>query len=415
MCYDWITMHRIPYIILALSALPACHSLLAQGTGKMETIYSFEAPPGPAYPAAGPTISPSGVIYGTTFGGGIGTDCGYFNCGTVYELTRPASPGEAWTETTLHSFTNGGDGAWPTTDLVFGAGGTLYGWNDIGAFELTPPSSPSGPWTESIIYTFEGPPKDGGLPAGDLAIGKNGSLYGTTERGGTYDLGTVFQLTPPVSAGGAWTFGLMYSFRGDGDGTYPGAGVVVGDKGAIYGTTAQGGTLGFGTIFGLDLVSGVWEEKVLASLGSNGVGYPDGLVRGHNGALYGQSGFGAFKATPPAAPGGAWTVESLGGPGDSGSQSVAISASGAIYLTTPYGGTSTACGVSNGCGALYELLPPTSPGGTWPSVLLHSFTGQHGDGYQPNSRLVVAKTGAVYGTTYYGGGNFFGTVFRYTP
>ena len=60
-------------------------------------------------------------------------------------------------------------------------------------------------------------------------------------------------------------------------------------------------------------------------------------------------------------------------------------------------------------------MPPASPGGAWTLVVLHNFTGQQGDGYQPNAGLVVTKNGAVYGTTYYGGDNFFGTVFRYTP
>jgi uncharacterized repeat protein (TIGR03803 family) len=96
-------------------------------------------------------------------------------------------------------------------------------------------------------------------------------------------------------------------------------------------------------------------------------------------------------------------------------QSMAIGATGAIYWTTPSGGTSTACGVSFGCGTLNELMPPTSAGGTWTPVVLHNFTGQHGDGYQPNPALAVTKNGTVYGTTCYGGDNFFGTVFRYTP
>jgi uncharacterized repeat protein (TIGR03803 family) len=247
-----------------------------------------------------------------------------------------------------------------------------------------------------------------------LAIGKNGSLYGTTYSNGTYNQGTVFELTPPASPGGAWAFSLIYSFRGDGDGILPQAGVVVGDNGAIYGTTGQGGALGYGTVFGLNLVAGVWEEKVLVSMDQD-MAYPTGLARGHNSVLYGQCSSGMFKATPPAAGGSAWTVQPLGSPYYTGSQSLTISASGVIYFTTPDGGSSTACGTSQGCGTLTEMLPPASPDGIWTSVVLHNFTGQHGDGYRPNPGLVATKTGAVYGTTYYGGDNFFGTVFRYTP
>jgi hypothetical protein len=72
-------------------------------------------------------------------------------------------------------------------------------------------------------------------------------------------------------------------------------------------------------------------------------------------------------------------------------------------------------GGAAGCGTLSELIPPTSPGGPWTYALLHSFTGQHGDGCQPNGGLAITKDGSVYGTTNYGGANFFGTAFRYTP
>ena len=189
-------------LAIALIVLPAGHSLWAQ-TGKMETIYSFEAPPSATYPAAGPIISDSDVIYGTTSAGGTTTGCGYFNCGTVYELNRPASPGGPWTETTLYSF-GGFSGSDPQTGLVLGAGGKLYGWNRNAAFELTPPVSPGGPWTETTLYGFQGSPIDGGSPTGGMAIAADGSIYGATHSGGTYNLGTVFELTPPAS-GTDWT------------------------------------------------------------------------------------------------------------------------------------------------------------------------------------------------------------------
>jgi uncharacterized repeat protein (TIGR03803 family) len=258
----------------------------------METIYSFEAPPRATYPAAGPIFSQGGVIYGTTSAGGVNYSCGsFFNCGTVYELAPPASTGGAWTETTLYSFNNGA-GVEPITSVVLGAGGKLYGWAPNGnygngaVYDLTPPASAGGAWTETLLYSFQGPPNDGGTPVGNLAIGENGSLYGATAFGGTYDQGTVFELAPPASAGSYWVPTVLYSFRGDGDGTNPGAGVAIGENGAIYGTTEGGGALGFGTVFALNLAAGVWEEKVLVSMGST-LDRPVGIALAHNGALDG--------------------------------------------------------------------------------------------------------------------------------
>ena len=48
-----------------------------------------------------------------------------------------------------------------------------------------------------------------------LTPGGDGNLYGTTEYGGTYDEGTVFQVT---TAGAVTT---LYSFTGEGDGAFP--------------------------------------------------------------------------------------------------------------------------------------------------------------------------------------------------
>ena len=411
-------MKRTAHLAFALIVSSALHGLWAQ-TGGTETIYSFVAPPGATYPAAGVIVSPDDVIYGTTIGGGTVSSCGYFNCGTLYELTRPATAGDPWVENTLYSFDGGYGGELPFARLVFGAGGTLFGLAQGGSgygtvFELTPPSSPGGAWTFALVYNFQGPPVDGGTPVGNLSMGKDGSLYGATHGGGTYNLGTVFKLTPGAQ-GQAWTLTTLYNFRGDGDGIYPSAGVVIGNNGAIYGTTTQGGAYGYGAVYGLNYISDAWQEKVLVSLNPP-MNIPVGLAIGKNGALFCQYDYGIFKATPPPAAGGAWTVQSLyNGGWYTYVETMTLGPDGAIYWTTPSGGYSTACGVSAGCGALNKLTPPASPGGAWTYDLLHSFTGQHGDGYQPNGGLAVSKNGSVYGTTYYGGDNFFGTAFRYTP
>jgi uncharacterized repeat protein (TIGR03803 family) len=80
-------------------------------------------------------------LYGTTVGGGNIT-C---NCGTVFKLT-PSSEGK-WTESVLHNFLSGNDGANPQTSLLLDTTGDLYGTtfeggnhNSYGtAFEITAP------------------------------------------------------------------------------------------------------------------------------------------------------------------------------------------------------------------------------------------------------------------------------------
>jgi uncharacterized protein (TIGR03437 family) len=64
-------------------------------------------------------------------------------------------------------------------------------------FSLTPPLNPGGAWTEATLHNFTGG-ADGGLPSPQLAIGSDGTLYGTTYEGGSAGVGTVFAIKIPV-------------------------------------------------------------------------------------------------------------------------------------------------------------------------------------------------------------------------
>src|SRR5579862_366069 len=102
---------------------------------------------------------------------------------------------------TLYTFgANGLGGATPNGALVFDINGNLYGETTNGGatsggvvFELTP--SQTG-WQQTVLHTFTGGFLDGFGPSGGLAIDANGNLYGTTESGGSGDLGVVFELSP---------------------------------------------------------------------------------------------------------------------------------------------------------------------------------------------------------------------------
>ncbi len=158
----------------------------------------------------------------------------------------------AQTYSTLYDFATSPDTGYPSGNLIMDTGGNLYGTGSIGGanqrgavFQLSPPSSPGGAWKETVIHSFT-PGGDGTGPFGQLAIDKAGNLYGVTYSGGNNSCvsgcGVVFKLKPPTTQGGAWSYRIMYTFMGGSDGFYPGGGVVVDSKGALYGNTFYGGT-----------------------------------------------------------------------------------------------------------------------------------------------------------------------------
>jgi hypothetical protein len=72
---------------------------------------------------------------------------------------------------------------------------------------------------EHVLYSFQNG-TDGATPTGAVVFDKAGKLYGVTQNGGAatclspYNCGTVYMLTPPAEAGGAWTETVLYVFKG---------------------------------------------------------------------------------------------------------------------------------------------------------------------------------------------------------
>ena len=351
----------------------------------LTTLYSFLGPPSDGgAPYAGLVADKAGSLFGTTSGSGPN------GFGTAFQLKPPASPGGAWVETVIQTFEEGVFGG-----LVIGENGRLYGVTVFGgdynagtAFELTPPDSDSGAWVESVIYNFRGG-SDGNEPCGTLITGKGGALYGTTFRGGTLNFGTVFELQPPVNSGGAWTENVIYSFTRTGDGEDATESVTTGEGGVLYG-------LAGGAIFELTPPAspgGPWTESTIGF--TSGVSAPGaGLVIGAGGVLYGTTILpggedckgSVFALTPPSTPGGAWTQamihsfrEGLNGGGFDPYATLLVNKDGVLYGTTLYGGTLNQ-------GTVFELFPPASPGDPWRERVLHNFTGV--DGGQPQSWLI---------------------------
>jgi len=270
-------------------------------SGSEKVLYGFTYTPDGWYPLADLIMDGRGNLYGTTAYGGNGTGCenGDFQCGTVFKVTPNG------TETLLHSFTGPPDGDLPEGALVMDAQGNLYGTTNQGGtsegcsffgcgtvFKLTPTGE------ETVLYSFTGG-TDGGTLYEGLAIDTQGNLYGTAAYYGAYGGGTLFKITP------SGAFSVLYSFGGySGDGWSPGGPLILDAQGNLYGTTTEGGTHFWGTVFKL---APDGTETVLYSFN----GQPDGenplagLVMDAQHNLYGTTpsggayGFGAvFKLTP---------------------------------------------------------------------------------------------------------------------
>jgi uncharacterized repeat protein (TIGR03803 family) len=236
-----------------------------------------------------------GNLYGTTREGGA---C----CGVVFEL----SPGQGgtWTETVLHAFGGGKDGANPAGGLVMGAGGDLYGVTSEGGdpfdngtlYRLTP--ALHGKWRNHVLHNFPVGPNDASFPVGTLVFDRQGNFVGCTSLGGTMGSGTVFRLSPGKN--GRWHETFIYSFFGGGaDGAFPAAGVTMDAKGNFYGTTEEsggGGGFGSGIVFRLDQH---FKETVLLHFADTVLATPLApVLLGAGGIIYGTTAYGGANGSP---------------------------------------------------------------------------------------------------------------------
>lgn len=284
---------------------------------------------------------------------------------------------------------------------------------------VSPLSESASP--ETVLHSFSGP---GAAPDFGMIRDKDGTLYGTTIYGGHG--GDVFRLTP---RGSVYDFRVIYQFRGGADGNVP-EGVAIGRDRAFYGVTFAGGVpgnggTGWGTVFKLTIKRSKYTKTTLyAFRGYPDAGQPNGpIVIDSSGTIYGSSQFGGASnngAVFKVAPSGSGYSESLiySFPGSTGGQmpeaGVAIDKSGDIYGTTGYGGSFNGlCGSEGGCGIVFKVAKTRSG---YTEKTIWAFEGKPNDGEMPYGVPTVDdRTGAIYGTTYYGGAQFDGTVFRLVP
>jgi uncharacterized repeat protein (TIGR03803 family) len=382
------------FALIAFLSLPVlCHA-----AGQEKQLYSFNCTSGHCGIASSNDANFSGMIFdsaGNLYGASVselssGSNCDGDACGYIFEL-MPTKSGP-WKEKTLYNFcslTNCADGAVPLTGLVFDSVGNLYGTTGYGGtsvpgcsglgcgtvFELTPGSG--GNWTEKVLYNFKGG-TDGILPFSTPIFDKTGNLYGTTAGGGSSGFGTVFELI--AGSGGKWTEKLLHNFQNNGtDGNDPIGSIAFDKLGRLYGSTASGG-------------------KYSGPDCENNDGNTCGAI---------------YLLTPKN---GTWTESILHDFQDNGTDAViplfgvTLDANGNVYGATEVGG-------ADDVGTVFELTH-----GTWAEQILISFQAGNGidpppGGCFPLGGVTLGKSGTLYGTTDDCGASYQlgGVVFKLSP
>ena len=259
------------------------------------TLYAFTGGTDGVAPRGCLIMSPAGNLYGT-FGGGRYTA----HFGGVFELSPS---GGNWVENVIYS---GSTSNLTAPGVTMDAMGNIFGVVSSKVVELSPDGS--GGWNPAVLLTFTSNLAEVDTPVLDQA----GKLYGMTALGGAHGCGKVYQLKKGNT--GTWTGKNLYSFQCpsqsgyNGDGYYPLGSLVLDTGGNIYGTTNKGGVSDEGTIFELaaPVGTGSYVEKILWSFNGAKGGLPsDGLILDSAGHFYGTTSYGGshgygvvFKVTP---------------------------------------------------------------------------------------------------------------------
>jgi uncharacterized repeat protein (TIGR03803 family) len=371
------------------------------------SVYSFGASANDgANPQAG-LMESDGLLYGTTSTGG-----GLLDGGTVFTI-NPNSGFEA----VLYSFCSVGgaqctDGESPVAGLIQASDHNFYGTTEIGGagsgtvFKLTPGG------VETVLYSFCGTSGSGACPAGDGALpeagliqASDGNFYGTTFTGGAHNLGTVFKLTP------AGVETVLHSFSGginnSTDGASPQSTLIQARNGNLYGTTEFGGADGNGTVFEIT-TAGALTQLYSFVRGADGRNPKAGLIQASDGNFYGTTNSGGstnggvvFRVNQA----GVETVlysfnqSQLSTDGYAPRSGLLQANDGNIYGVTNDGGTA-------GPGTIFKITPDGI------ETVLYSFGSGGTPATFPQAGLFEDSGGIFWGTTFSGGANASGNVFK---
>ena len=297
--------------------------------------------------------------------------------------------------TVVHSF---GDesrltGFAPQAPLVQSANGTLFGtasggegWLKGVVFSMQPDGS------GFTVLKYFGDPVGGATPLGGLVLAGS-TLYGTTSAGGEHGMGTVFALGTNGSG-----FTNLYSFTGGDDGREPHGSLIISGN-VLYGTTAWGGSGGFGAVFAVR-TDGSEFTNLYSFNFSDGQGPQGTLVLAGN-VLYGTTFAGGSGYN------GTIFAVRTDGTGFTNMYNFNYWDGAYVYGGLALSGNrlygSTGGGGSSGVGTLFTICTD----GTG-FTNLFNFSGP--DGMGPDSGVMVSGS-MIYGTTQGGGSGDGGTVF----
>ena len=394
-----ITSLAVSLIVLVVF----CPSKSLAQTYTESVLYNF--PSGNTTSPSNIVLDSAGNLYGVTYSGGT------YGVGSIFEVSASG------VFSILHSFNpneyrspNCGYYPW---GLVISSSGDLYGTTSQGGLFLNSDDVWGGVAFKfstatkqySVLHKFGNSSSDGVIPAGPLTFAPNGNLYGMTNYGGTTGDGTIFEVTPE----GVET--VEYSFPAAL--TYPTSNVFRDNKGDFYGLAYYGTTLFEVTASG--------ENKILNSgIGAIGSELYD-LGRSAAGNFYGEF---SYEALSGLSYSGLWEVHSsndllseyyfVDGCSSSFCSSLSVPqgpfvfSNGNIYGTTIGARNATGTFVN---GAVYEFSQATGVVNT-----LYTFCSvpNCADGSQPRSGVTADSKGNLYGTTWSGGANDNGVVFKLT-
>jgi uncharacterized repeat protein (TIGR03803 family) len=318
-----------------------------------------------------------------------------------------ASPAQTFAR--LTSFRYSDSGAYPEyMSLVEGSDGNFYGTTPVGGgvgggtlFEITP-----GGGLTTLCNLGEDTCFDEEFPYAGLIQASDGNFYGTSWRGGANGTGAVFETTA-----GSNTVTLLYSFCSQtncADGDDPFAPLLQAANKNFYGTTLNGGTKGYGTVF--EITSAGTLTTLHSFRYTDGASPTAGLIQARNGNFYGTTLYGGSKGAGTVfeitAAGKLKTLHSFGSAGDGTHPYLRLvqATNGKFYGTTHDGG-------AHGQGTVFQI----TAGGTFTTLYSFCSLKNCADGANPYASVIQATNGNFYGTTSQGGANQQGTFLKSPP